>query len=97
MILFLCISDFVIASMPTKLAAHKSSNPEQKHSETVSPHPFRFVMLIQGVIKAIGTVFGGRPSGRKVTETVAIASMTSRFDLGAQVNDRQRISTPHQT
>jgi hypothetical protein len=81
-ILFLCMSDFVIASMPTKLAAHESSNLEQRHSKTVSPHPFRFDMLIQGVIKAIGTVFGKRPSGRKVTETVAIALMTSRYDLG---------------
>jgi hypothetical protein len=67
-ILFLSISDFVISSMPTNLGVRKSSDQEQKHSETAWPERLRFAAVIQGVIKAIGTAFGGRPSGRKVTD-----------------------------
>src|SRR5271169_677152 len=75
---FLCISDFVISSMPMKLETHKPLNLEQQQSETAPPYRFRFVTIIQGVIKAIGTVFGERPTGRKVTEPAAVALMTSR-------------------
>lgn len=77
-ILFPYISDLVIASMEIKSAVRKSLNLEQTHSVTAPSHRFRFVTLLQGVIEAIGTVFGGRPSGRKVTEPAAIALMASR-------------------
>jgi hypothetical protein len=78
--LFLYISNSVISPKSLKPAAHKSSNQEQKHSGSAPPtaHRFRFVTLLQGVIKAIGAVFGGRPSGRKVTEPAAIALMASQ-------------------
>jgi hypothetical protein len=92
-LLFLCISNFVISSMPITLAAHKSSNLDEMHSETAQPHRFRFVTLIQGVIKAIATVSVGRPSGRKVTEPAAIAAMTSWVLDGMARVIRPR--TPH--
>jgi hypothetical protein len=79
-LLFLCISNVVVSSMPIETATHNSSNLEQKHSESASlpAHRFRSVTLLQGVIKAIVTVFGGRPSRRKVTGPAAIALMTSQ-------------------
>jgi hypothetical protein len=80
-LLFLCISNSLMSSRPIKPAAHKSSDLEQKHSRsaTLPTHRLRFVTLHQGVIKAIGAVFGRRPSGRKVTEPAAIALMASRI------------------
>jgi hypothetical protein len=53
---FLCISDFVISSMPMKLETRKPLNLEQQQSETAPRYRFRFVTLIQGVIKAIGCI-----------------------------------------
>ena len=92
-VLFLCISNFVISPMPVTSAVHRSSNVEQKHSGIAPPHRFRFVTLIQGVIKAIVTVFMGRPSGRKVTEPATIAVMTSWVLNGFTRVIRPR--TPH--
>ena len=93
MLLFLCISNFVIYSMSITLAVHKSSHLDQMHLGTAPPHRFRFVTLFQEVIKAIVTVFVGRPSGRKVAEPAAIAVMTSWVLNGmARVI---RLRTPH--
>ena len=92
-LLFLCISNFVISAMPITVAVHKSANLDQMRSETAPPHRFRFVTLIQGVIKAIATVFVGRPSGRKVAEPAAIAVMTSWVLNGMAHVIRPR--TPH--
>jgi hypothetical protein len=94
-LLFLCISNFVISLMPVNLPPHKSANLEQNRSETAPRHRFRFVMLIQGVNKAIGPVFGERPSGRKVTESAAIALLTSRVLNGFARVIRPR--APHST
>ena len=59
-LLFLCISNVVISSMPHEAAAHNSSNIAQMHSESapLPAHRFRFVTLLQGVIKAIGAAPG---------------------------------------
>ncbi len=80
-LLFLCISNFVVSLKHINPAARRSSNLEQKQSKSapLPAHRFRFVTLRQGVIKAIGAAFGGRPSGRKVTDRAAIAFMTSRI------------------
>jgi hypothetical protein len=74
---FLCISNFAISSMPIKSNRHEYPTLEQKRSTTTAAFRIRFVTLVQGVTKAIGTAFGRRPSGRKVTEPAAIALMTS--------------------
>ena len=81
-LMFLCISNFLISSGPMKANRHKSYFLEQRRSEKAPQLRFSFVMLLRGVTKAIGTVFGGRPSGRKVTEPAAVALMTSRVMNG---------------
>ena len=92
---FLCNSNLVLFSMPIELETHKFLNLEHKQSRNTPPYRLRFVTQIQGVTKAIGTVFGGRPSGRKVTEPAAIALMISRVKLGFARTIRPRC--PHQT
>lgn len=75
---FLCISNFANYSMPTRSGRHEHPTLEQKHSTTLATFRVRFVTLVQGATKAIGTAFGRRPSGRKVAGPAAIALMTSR-------------------
>lgn len=75
---FLCISSFANSSAPTRSDRHEYSVLEQKQSTTMATFRIRFVTLVQGVTKAIGTAFGRRPSGRKVAGPAAIALMTSR-------------------
>jgi hypothetical protein len=91
-LLFLCISNVVISSMPLEAAARNSSNIAQMHSESapLRAHRSRFVTLLQGVTKAIGAAFGRGPSGRRVPETVAIALMTSWVSHGFAVVIRLR-------
>jgi hypothetical protein len=79
---FLCISNVGSFSRPIRSGMPTFSNLGRKYSDPAPPHRFRIVTLLQGVIKAIGTVFGERPTGRKVTEPAAIALMTSRFLRG---------------
>jgi hypothetical protein len=81
-LLFLCISNFVISPMPIKSDRHEYPTLEQKRSTTAATFRIAIVTLIQGVTKAIGTAFGRRPSGRKVAEPAAIALMTSRTMRG---------------
>jgi hypothetical protein len=81
-LMFLCISNFLMSMEPTKNAPRKIYSLEPRSSEAVPPRRFRFAMIIRGVTKAIGTVFGKRPTGRKVTESAAVALMTSRVING---------------
>jgi|GEM_PF-3633753 len=88
---FLCISNVGSVSRPIRWGMPHISNLGREHSAPAPPHRFGFVTLLRGVIKAIGTVFGERPTGRKVTEAAAIALMTSRFLRGFERVIRLRI------
>lgn len=87
---FLCISNFAIPSMPIKSDRHEYPTLEQERSTTTATYRIRFVTLVQGVTKAIGTAFDRRPSGRKVAEPAAIALMTPRT-----MQDFARMIRPH--
>ena len=58
-ILFISISEFVIATMATKSMMHESANLEQEEAGSAQSRRSRSVTLPRKVIKAIGTVFGG--------------------------------------
>jgi hypothetical protein len=91
--------ELCISSMPIKSDRHEYPALEQKRSTTTATFRIRFVTLVQGVTKAIGTAFDRRPSGRKVAEPAAIALMTSGImqglGLGQAVQTGSHFVTNH--
>jgi hypothetical protein len=81
-LMFLCISNFLISPELVKTSSSRIPFLAESRAEAAPPLRIRFAMLPRGVTKAIGTVFGKRPTGRKVTESAAVALMTSRFING---------------
>jgi hypothetical protein len=92
---FLCISNFVISLTPIKSEARKPIDLEQKTLLDRATASIRVRHGDPGVIKAIGIVFGERPTRRKVTEPIAVALRTSRVEHGVAPLIRTRF--PHST
>ena len=70
MLLFLCVYNLVIESMLAKTVCMQHIKPRTKVLRVVVSGKSIQIRhtLGQGVIEAVGTVFRGRPTGRKVTE-----------------------------
>jgi hypothetical protein len=92
---FLCISNFVISSLSIQSEARKPIDLEQKTLRDRAVASIHVRHVNSGVIKAIGIVFGERPTRRKVTEPTAVALKTSRVGRGDARLIRTRF--PHST
>ena len=81
-LMFLCISNFLISPELVKTSSSRIPFLVESRTEAAPPLRIRFATILREATKAIGTVFEKRPTGRKVTESAAVALMTSRFING---------------